>query len=67
MNAISHSMGILLSLGGNINSTYSWLPNWSLGHVMWPIVYGDMGNLKQQYYRKDFLTFVLITRISIKS
>ena len=52
-------MGISLSLGGNINSTCSWLPNWSLGHVIWPTEYRDMVNLKQQYHRKDFFTFEL--------
>ena len=54
-----HSMGILLSLGGDINSTCSPLPTWSLGHVMWPTEYRIMVNLKQQYHGKDFFTFEL--------
>ena len=62
-----HSMGISLSLDGDTTSTYSCLPNQSLGHVIWPTEYGNMINLKQQYHEKGFFTFVLMTRISIKS
>ena len=46
-------MGISLSLGGDINSTCSWLPNWSLGHVLWPTAYRDIIKLKQQYHTME--------------
>ena len=64
-----YSVGIPLSLGGDISGTYSWLPNWSLGHVMWPTAYGDKVNLKQQLlciaYKGDsilnYLTWAILT------
>ena len=38
-------MGILLSFGGVIHSTYPWLQDCSLGHVIWATGCRDMINL----------------------
>ena len=65
--ALHYSVGIPLSFGGVIHSTYPWLQDCSLGHVIWATGCRDMVNLKQQYHGKDFLTFELMTRISVKS
>ena len=47
-SAPPYSMGILLSFGGVIRSTYPWLHDCSLGHVIWATGCRDMINLKQQ-------------------
>ena len=56
-SAPPYSMGIMLSFGGGIHSTYSWLQDFSLGHVIWATGCRDMINLKQQYHGKGFFTF----------
>ena len=50
-----------------VHSTYPWLQDCALGHVIWVTGCRDMINLKQQYYEKGFFTFELMTRISVKS
>ena len=66
-SALPYSMGILLSLGRVIHSTYPWLQDCSLAHVIWATGCRDMINLKQQYHGKGFLIFELMNRISVKS
>ena len=41
-----YRVGITLSFGGFIHSTYPWLQNLSLGHVIWATGCRDMINLK---------------------
>ena len=62
-----YSMGIPLSFGGVIHSTYTWLQDFSLGHVIWATGCRDMINLKQQYHGQGFFTVELMTMISVKS
>ena len=66
-SAPPYNMGIPLSFGGVIHSTYPWLQDFSLGHVIWATGCRDMINFKQQYHGKGFFTFELMTRISVKS
>ena len=66
-SALPYSVGILLSFGGVIHSTYPQLRDCSLGHVIWATGCRDMINLIQQYHGKGFFTFELMTRISVKS
>ena len=61
-SALPNTMGILLRFGGVINSTYSWLQECSLGHVIWFTSGEDIRILKQQYHGKSFCTFEL-TRV----
>ena len=56
-SAPPYSVGIPLSFGGAIHSTYPWLQDFSLGHVIWATGCRDMINLKQQYHGKGFFTF----------
>ena len=56
-SALPYRMGILLSFSGVIHSTYPWLQDCSLSHVIWAIGQRDMINLKQQYHRKGIFTF----------
>ena len=56
-SALPYSLGILLSCGGAIRSTYPWLQDCSVGHVIWTIGCRDMINLKQQYHGKGIFTF----------
>jgi len=67
LRALPNPVGISLRLGGVINSTYPWLHNRSLDHVIWTTGYEDIVNLKQQYHGKDFWAFELVTRILVKS
>ena len=52
-----YSVGIPLSFGGVIYSSFPWLQDCSLGHVIWATGCRDMINLKQQYHGKGFFTF----------
>jgi len=52
--ALPNMVEILLCIDGVINSTYPWLQNHSLDHVIWTTGYEDIVNLKQQYHGKDF-------------
>ena len=54
-SAPHYSMGTRLSFGGVIHSTYSWLQDCSLSHVIWAIGCRDMINLKQQTMERVFL------------
>ena len=65
-SAPPHSTGIPLSFSRVIRSTYPWLQDCPLGHVIWATGCRDMINLKQQYHGKGFFTFELMTRISVK-
>ena len=47
-SAPPYSVGIPLSFGGVIQSTYPWLQDCSLGNVIWATGCRDMINLKQQ-------------------
>ena len=66
-SALPYRVGNPLSFGGVIHSTYPWLQDFSLGHVIWATGCRDMINLKQQYHGKGFFTFELMNRISVKS
>ena len=46
-SAPPNTVGIALSFGGVINSTYPWLQNRPLGHVIWFAGCRDMANPKQ--------------------
>ena len=46
-SAPPNTVGIALSFGGVINSTYPWLQNRPLGHVIWFAGRRDMANPKQ--------------------
>ena len=56
-SAPPYNVGILLSFGGVIHSTYPWLQDCSVGHVIWATGCREMINLKQQYNGKGFFTF----------
>ena len=47
LRAPPNTVGIALSFGGVINSTYPWLQNRPLGHVMWFTGRRDMAKSKQ--------------------
>ena len=47
-----YSVGVTLSFGGVIHSTYPWLQDCSLGHVIWATGCRNMINLEQQYHDK---------------
>ena len=56
-SALPYSMGILLRFGGVIYSTYPWLQDCSLGHVVWATGCRDMINLNSNATERVFFTF----------
>ena len=58
-SAPPYSVGILLSFGGVIHSTYPWLQECSLGHVIWATGCRDMINLKQQYCKISYISLLV--------
>ena len=53
-SALPYSVGILLSFGGVIHSTYHWLQYCSLGHAIWATGCRDMINLNSDTMESVF-------------